>query len=498
MHGLFQTPAAPQRMPPSNIQAEQSLLGALLANNKAYERVAEFLTPEHFVDPINGRIYHAIARRIRHGHLADAVTLKTEFENNGILDDLGGTAYLAQLLSAMVGIINAGEYGRAIHDAWLRRELIDLSEAVTSRAYGVVDAETEVDGDGLVTWTMDQLLGLGERTQSADHGDFGAALDEVLDAANAAHRDGRPTGLMTGIGALDKMWQGLFPGALDIIGARSEHGKTALGMQIAESIARKLRDAEAGTAATEHVQIFSLEMSRSDLAVRMLAAQTGISADDIRSGVIGGQRAEDLLRARNDLRTLPLLVQDRRGLSLSDIRISARVARRRRHVRLVVIDNLHRIKPDKHMLRLSRLEQVQAITEGLKDLAGDLELPVLLLAQLSREGERRDGPDAARPRISDIQYAGERDGDNVILLWRPVLHMGSAPPTQQIKAKAELQAEADIAWWARHDKLLDKAELIFAKRRFGPTGSIWLDFDGPRTRFSDPTGSTVSDLWGNG
>src|SRR5208283_3462828 len=119
-----------QRLPPSNLQAEQALLGALLANNKAYERTCGFLKPEHFADPIHARIYGAIARRINAAQLADAVTMKAEFEHSGVLDEVGGTAYLAQLLSAMVGIINAGEYGRAIHDAWLRRQLIDIGETV--------------------------------------------------------------------------------------------------------------------------------------------------------------------------------------------------------------------------------------------------------------------------------------------------------------------------------------------------------------------------------
>src|SRR5258708_9199624 len=134
-----------QRLPPTNLQAEQALLGALLANNKAYERVSEFLVSEHFADPIHGRIFQSIARRVEAGQLADAVTLKTEFEHSGVLEEVGGTAYLAQLLSSMVGIINAGEYGRAIHDSWLRRQLIDIGETVVNNAFG---AHAELDGPG--------------------------------------------------------------------------------------------------------------------------------------------------------------------------------------------------------------------------------------------------------------------------------------------------------------------------------------------------------------
>src|SRR3954463_6260597 len=149
-----------QRLPPSNVQAEQALLGALLANNKAYERVSEFLSPEHFADPIHGRIYQAIARRIEAGQLADAVTLKAEFEHSGILEEVGGVAYLAQLLTAMVGIINAGEYGRAIHDAWLRRELIELGEVVVNNAFG---ADAELDGKAQIEMAEGQLFSLATK-----------------------------------------------------------------------------------------------------------------------------------------------------------------------------------------------------------------------------------------------------------------------------------------------------------------------------------------------
>ena len=152
-----------QRLPPSNSQAEQALLGALLANNRAYERVSEFLAPEHFVDPVHGRIYQSIARRIEAGQLADAVTLKAEFEHAGILDEVGGVPYLAQLLSAMVGIINAGEYGRAIHDAWLRRQLIDLGETVVNNAFG---AEPELDGAKQIEFAEQSLFNLAKEGDS--------------------------------------------------------------------------------------------------------------------------------------------------------------------------------------------------------------------------------------------------------------------------------------------------------------------------------------------
>src|SRR5579859_517087 len=183
-----------QRLPPSNLQAEQALLGALLANNRAYERVSEYLAAMHFVDPVHGRIYQSIARRIEAGQLADAVTLKAEFEHSGILEEVGGTAYLAQLLSSMVGIINAAEYGRAIHDAWLRRQLIDIGETVVNNAFG---ADTDLAGAEQIEAAEHSLFQLAtDGSVSGGFVSFDRALTEAIGGAErACNRTGHVSGL---------------------------------------------------------------------------------------------------------------------------------------------------------------------------------------------------------------------------------------------------------------------------------------------------------------
>ncbi len=201
-----------QRLPPSNLAAEQALLGALLANNKAYERVAEFLAPEHFADPVHGRIYAAVVRRIEAGQLADAVMLKAEFEHSGVLDEVGGTAYLAQLLTAMVGIINAGDYGRAVHDAWIRRQLIDIGEVVVNNAFGV---NAGLDGSSQIEAAEESLFRLAtERGQDGGFVSFERALTDAIGIAEKAfHRTGAVSGLTTGLRDLDKKTGGLHPSA---------------------------------------------------------------------------------------------------------------------------------------------------------------------------------------------------------------------------------------------------------------------------------------------
>ncbi len=228
-----------QRLPPSNMQAEQALLGALLANNRAYERVSEFLAPDHFADPIHGRIFQAIARRIEAGQLADAVTLKAEFEHSGVLEEVGGTAYLAQLLTAMVGIINAGEYGRAVHDTWLRRQLIDIGETVVNNAFG---ADAELDGAQQIEAAEHSLFQLA--TDGAVAGGFvtleRALIEAIHGAERAFKRAGHVSGLTTGLHDLDAKMGGLHPSDLVILAGRPGMGKTSLATKVAVSAAKAL------------------------------------------------------------------------------------------------------------------------------------------------------------------------------------------------------------------------------------------------------------------
>src|SRR5271154_2422825 len=228
-----------QRLPPSNVQAEQALLGALLANNRAYERVSEFLAPEHFADPVHGRIFQAISRRIEGGQLADAVMLRAEFEHTGVLDEVGGPAYLAQLLSAMVGIINAGDYGRVIRDAWVRRQLIDVGEVMVNRAFG---AEPELDGADQIEAAEQVLFDLATKGGNEGKGiTFEKALTLAIDlAAKAFKNQGSVSGLDTGLRDLNKRTGGLHKSDLIILAGRPGMGKTALVTKIAFGAAKAL------------------------------------------------------------------------------------------------------------------------------------------------------------------------------------------------------------------------------------------------------------------
>ncbi len=476
-----------QRLPPSNLQAEQALLGALLANNKAYERVSEFLIPEHFADPIHGRIYASIARRVDGGQLADAITLKAEFEHSGILDEVGGTVYLAQLLTAMVGIINAGEYGKTIHDAWLRRQLIDIGEVVVNNAFGDTP---ELDGVGQVEAAEQSLFELAvkggsERAMIS----FERALAQAIDGAERAfHRSGGVSGLSTGLRDLDAKTGGLHPSDLLIIAGRPGMGKTALATKIAFGAARSLlaeaRATDPNAVAKQAVAIFSLEMSADQLATRLLAEEARISGDRIRRGDIGQKEFDKFVQVSRELQGLPLHIDDTAAISISALRTRCRRLKRTAGLALVVVDYLQLMRPAAGTKPDNRVLEISMITQGLKAIAKELSVPVIALSQLSRAVESREDK---RPLLSDLRESGsiEQDADVVMFVYRDEYYLQQRAP-KQMGFDNDEKFHAAVEKWQRDMELVhNRAELIIEKQRHGPTGKIDLLFEGEFTRFAD-------------
>ncbi len=476
-----------QRRPPANAAAEQALLGALLANNKAYDRVGEFLAPEHFADPVHGRIYAAIQRRVEAGSLADAVTLKAEFEHAGVLDEVGGTAYLAQLLSAMVGIINAGDYGRAIHDAWLRRQLIDIGEDVVNRAFGTEEALAATDQIEVAEESLFRLA-----TARADGGfvSFEMALQEALtSAANAFTRSGHVAGLSCGLRDVDAKMGGLHPSDLLILAGRPGMGKTALATKIAFGAARALlaeAQAQGGDKAKpgKAVAVFSLEMSAEQLATRMLAEEARISGDRIRRGEINQRDYDRFVAVSRQLQSLPVVIDDTAAISLSAMRTRCRRLKRTQGLGLVVVDYLQLMRPSAGTRPESRVLEISQITQGLKAIAKELSVPVLALSQLSRAVESRDDK---RPQLSDLRESGtiEQDADCVMFIYRDEYYKAQQEPKKLNFDKDDKFADAHNKWQADMADCHNKADLIIAKQRHGPTGTIHLFFEGEFTRFAD-------------
>ncbi|MEE8657952.1 Replicative DNA helicase [Acetobacteraceae bacterium EV16G] len=474
-----------RRAPPANLEAEMALLGALLTNNKAYEHVSDFLAAEHFANAVHGKIYGAIARRIDRGMLADPITMRADFEHSGMLEPVGGTAYLGKLLASMVGIVNAGEYGRAIHDAWIRRQLIDIGENVVNNAYG---AMTELAGSEQIEAAEETLFKLAtDKGQDGGFVAFDRALATALEVAEHAFlRTGDVSGLTSGLRDFDKKTGGLHPSDLLIIAGRPAMGKTALATKIAFSAARALMQeaADSNTQPRGSVAIFSLEMSSEQLATRILSEQAEISSERIRRGDIGQKEFDRFVRVTRELQELPLFIDETPAISLSAMRTRCRRLARTKGLSLVVVDYLQLMRPAVGTRPESRVLEISLITQGLKAIAKELSVPVIALSQLSRQVESREDK---RPMLSDLRESGsiEQDADAVMFVYREEYYLKQRMPKETTYEGAEKYQAALDDWHRKMDLVHNKAELILEKQRHGPTGTIPLYFEGEFTRFAD-------------
>src|SRR5713101_4275550 len=312
------------RSPPHNIEAEQALLGAILFNNATYHRVSEFLLAEHFAQGVHGRIFAAITKLIERGQIANPVTLKSLFDQDEALAEIGGAQYLARLSASVVTVINAADYGRTIHDLYLRRQLIAIGEDTVNDAYS---HDLERDARAQIETTEKKLFDLAMTGQyEAGFQPFQKALTEAINMAEAAHkRSGRTVGVSSGFRDLDKLLGGLHPSDLLILAGRPGMGKTALATNIAFNVAKAYRRGKSsdGRIKAEDggvVGFFSLEMSAEQLATRVLSEESGVSSDRIRRGDVKNEDFDRFVYASQQLSSIPLYIDDSAAISIAGIR----------------------------------------------------------------------------------------------------------------------------------------------------------------------------------
>ncbi|NJO56434.1 MAG: replicative DNA helicase [Rhodospirillales bacterium] len=489
--------APPTRRLPHSIEAEMALLGAIVVNNRAYERVSEYLRAEYFALAEHRQIYGACARLIERGQVADPVTLKSYLEQTEELTAAGGVSYLMRLADAAVTVINASEYGRLIFDLYLRRELITLGEDVVNRAY-------TGDIDNPATQQIEQAeQGLYDLATHGSHEggfeSFDQSLASALEIAEAAHRrHGLLSGVPSGFRDIDSRLGGLHPSDLLILAGRPSMGKTALATNMAFNAAKRYRrergeDGEERVVDGAIIAFFSLEMSREQLATRILAEQTRIPSDRIRRGMVPSDQFPELVAASGILQRLPIYIDDTPALSINAMRTRARRLARQRGLGMIVIDYLQLIAPPPGARYDSRVQELSEITRGLKALAKELNVPVLALSQLSRAVEQRDNK---RPQLSDLRESGtiEQDADVVMFIYREQYYLERDEPTQRADEADEKFDKRHQDWQSRCEKAHNLAEVVIAKQRHGPIGSVNLIFEGELTRFGDLDPRDLADV----
>ncbi|TVR96096.1 MAG: replicative DNA helicase, partial [Rhodospirillales bacterium] len=466
---------------PHNVDAERGLLGAIfLDNRRAYEMVAEFLRPEHFALNEHSRIFQACVTLIERGQTANPVTLGPYFQQNGVLEDIGGTPYLVELADQATTVMNAGEYGRIIHELYLRRELIAVGEEITEHAY---DAELDEPASRQIEQAEQHLYNLA--TTGDYQGGFSSFRDSLQSAITMAEtaykRSGLIVGVPTGFRDLDGKLGGLHPSDLIILAGRPSMGKTALATNIAFNAARARMENGADDGAV--VAFFSLEMSEEQLATRILGERARIPSDQIRKGMLNEEKFLTLAQVSQDLYRIPMFIDDTPGLGISAMRTRARRLKRQHGLGLIVIDYLQLITPANKRYD-SRVQELSEITRGLKGLAKELDIPVLALSQLSRAVEQREDK---RPQLADLRESGtiEQDADVVMFIFREQYYLERGEPMQRADEDLSKFLTRHDKWKERCETVHNTAEVIVAKQRHGPIGTVRLYFEGEFTRFGD-------------
>lgn len=464
---------------PFSIEAEQQLLGALLTNNEVYDSITRIVKGEHFYDPVHRRIFDLCAERIARNALASPVTIKAFMEHDAGLKDLGGPAYLARLAGAAVSSYAARDYARMIREFALRRELIRLGQDISDKAATVSvdsDAETQIKDAEQVLYKLGEQ-GVAERGFQS----FLKAVTGAVEAAQAAYqRDGQLSGTSTGLIDLDGKLGGLNRSDLIILAGRPSMGKTSLATNIAFNVAKawrqgELPDGTRGTVEGGVVGFFSLEMSAEQLAARILSEAAEVPSELIRRGDMSEDEFRRFVEAATALQNCPLYIDDTPALPINQLAARARKLKRTVGLDVLIVDYLQLLRAA--TAKDSRVNEVSEITQGLKAVAKELNIPVIALSQLSRQVESREDK---RPQLSDLRESGsiEQDADIVMFVFREEYYREREKP-------ADHDLDKMAAWQQMMEACHGKAEVIIGKQRHGPIGTVELSFEGRFTRFGN-------------
>ncbi|GAA4668278.1 replicative DNA helicase [Bartonella pachyuromydis] len=463
------------RQLPHNIEAEQALLGAIMINNDALESVSDFLKPEHFFEALHQRLFNIILQIVQKGKVADPITMKSFIANDEKIGDITVFNYVVRLAKEAVTIINTQDYGQVIYDLFIRRSLINLGTQIVNSSF---DSPLELTPSKQIEAIENQLFALAEKGKyGAGFENFDRAIAKALNMASAAKkRSSQLSGMATHIKTLDEKMGGLQPSDLIILAGRPGMGKTSLATNIAFNIANACKRHDNQASEGGIVGFFSLEMSTEQLATRIISEQTKVSSSDMRRGNLSDDQFTNIIHAMRSLQTIPLYIDQTGAVSLAQLAARARRLKRQHGLDVLIIDYIQLMTSGSKRFSENRVQEITAITTGLKALAKELNIPIIALSQLSRQVENRTDK---RPQLSDLRESGsiEQDADIVLFVYREEYYLKNE---EQKEGSAEYHK-----WKEAMEQVKGKAEVIIAKQRHGPTGIVPLAFQSDFTCFSD-------------
>jgi len=459
-----------EKKQPSNIEAEQALLGSILVNNDIIDEIANIINSTSFYDPAHIKIYEVIEILNNKGMIANPITLKNYFEKDDMLDEVGGTEYLVKLTRFSSSTKQAIDYAKVVHEMYLRRELVLISDDLSHETLNT----KENNAEQIIEKTEKSLFDLAERGSfSQSYLKFNKALDQTIEMATLAMKNDRGiVGVPTGLTELDEKLGGLHKSDLVILAGRPSMGKTALATNIAYHAAQQLMSRQEKSS----VAFFSLEMSSEQLSTRILSEQARIKSDDIRRGKVTEEEINRYIETSRNIYNLPLFIDETPAITIATLSNRARRIKRLFGLSLIVVDYIQLMRASNLLRNDGRVQEVSEITQGLKALAKELSVPVLALSQLSRAVEQRDDK---QPQLADLRESGsiEQDADVVMFVYREEYYLERKQP--------KLGSIEHAEWQSKMNDVNGLADIILGKQRHGPTGTVKVEFEGIYTKFKD-------------
>ena len=456
---------------PCNIEAEQALLGSILVNNDIIDEISNTIKSYIFFDPAHIKIYDVIVNLNNRGMIANPITLKNFFEKDNMLNEVGGTEYLVKLTRFSSSSKQAVDYAKIIHEMYLRRQLILISDKLSSETLNA--SSKEQNAESIIEGTEKSLFDLAERGSfSQSFIQFNKALDQTIQMATLAmQNDQGIVGVPTGLSDLDEKLGGLHKSDLIILAGRPSMGKTALATNIAYNAAQNILKRQEKSS----IAFFSLEMSSEQLSTRILSEQARIRSDDIRRGKVTEEEINRYIETSRNIYNLPLYIDETPAITIATLSNRARRIKRLNGLSLVVVDYIQLMRSSSNK-NDGRVQEISEITQGLKALAKELSVPVLALSQLSRAVEQRDDK---QPQLADLRESGsiEQDADVVMFVYREAYYLERKQP--------KLGSIEHAEWQSKMNDVNGLADIILGKQRHGPTGTIKVEFEGIYTKFKD-------------